>query len=254
MIPVLADVSEAFATKILFRLGPVPVSETLVVTWGIMIAMVVLSIAATRSLSLRPGKLQNFLEMVVEWIEGLVGAVIKDDPGPYIPLVATLFLYIVCANLAPTFVPVIKSPTADIATTAALAGVVFVAVPFFGIRSRGVKGYFKTYLQPVFIMLPFNVIGEFSRTLALAVRLFGNILSGHLIFAVILSLAPFLLNAVLAVPVQLMGLLTGAIQAYVFAVLAIVFIGGAVETRKRRIAKVVKTRGGPEEEMTRGER
>jgi F-type H+-transporting ATPase subunit a len=200
-----------------------------------MAAMTVLSIIATRRLTMRPGRLQNALETVIEWIEKLVHDVIRDDPTPYIPLIATLFLFIICANLAPTFVPLIKSPTADIATTAALALFVFVSVPFFGIRAKGIGGYLKTYLQPVFIMLPFNIIGEFSRTLALAIRLFGNVMSGQLIFAVILALAPIFLAPLVALPIQLMGLLTGAIQAYVFAVLAIVFIGGAVESRKRKL-------------------
>ncbi|MHC5038111.1 MAG: F0F1 ATP synthase subunit A [Planctomycetota bacterium] len=235
MTGVLADIGDALKTDVVFRLGPVPVTETVVVTWGIMAAMVILSGIVTSRLTLRPGRLQNFLELLVEWIEGLVHDVIRDNPSPYIPLIATLFLYILCANLAPTFVPLIKSPTADIATTAALAIFVFGSVPFFGVRSRGILGYLKTYVEPVFIMLPFNVIGEFSRTLALAVRLFGNVMSGQLIFAVILALAPIFLAPVLAVPLQLLGLLTGTIQAYVFAVLAIVFIGGAVESRRRRM-------------------
>jgi len=233
MIGALADISGALKADVLFRLGGVPFTETVVVTWGLMASMVALSIFATRKLTMRPGGLQNFLEMVVEWIEDLVRTVIRDDPTPYIPLIASLFLFILCANLAPTFVPLIKSPTADIATTGALAVFVFVSVPFFGIRSRGLKGYLKTYLQPVFIMLPFNIIGELSRTLALAVRLFGNIMSGQLIFAVLLALAG-LAAAVIALPLQFLGLLSGVIQAYVFAVLAIVFIGGAVESRKRR--------------------
>jgi F-type H+-transporting ATPase subunit a len=237
LIVALADISDALSTEVLFRLGPVAVTETVVVTWAIMTALVALSVAVTSKLALRPRRIQNFLEWVVEWLETLVRDVIRDDPAPYIPLVATLFLFIICANIAPTFVPLIKSPTADIGTTSALALFVFVSVPFFGIRSRGPLGYLKTYLEPVFIMLPFNVIGELSRTLALAVRLFGNIMSGQLIFAVVLALAPVLLAPVLAVPLQLMGLLTGTIQAYVFAVLTIVFIGGAVESRKRRMEK-----------------
>ncbi len=237
MIGVLGAIGDAIKTEVLFHLGPLPVTETVVVTWGIMAAMVILSILATRGLKLRPGPLQNFMEMVVEWIEDQVRDVINDDPTPYIPLIGTLFLYIICANLAPTFVPLVKSPTADISTTAGLALLVFISVPFFGIRSRGLLGYLKTYFQPVFIMLPFNIISELSRTLALAVRLFGNIMSGQLIVAVILAVAPLVMAPVLAVPVQLLGLLTGTIQALVFAVLTIVYIGGAVESRKKRIRK-----------------
>jgi len=235
MLTVLADISGALKSETVFTAGPVIITETVVVTWGIMAALTAFCAVVTSRLSIRPGSFQNMLEMVVEWVEDLIKAVIDDEPGPYVPLIATLFIYILTANLAPTFVPLIKSPTADISTTAALALFVFVATPLFGIRSRGVLGYLKTYVEPVFVMLPFNIVGELARTLALAVRLFGNVMSGQLIFAVIIALVPIVLAPVAPIPLQALGLLTGTIQAYVFAALAVVFIGGAVESRKKRL-------------------
>ena len=149
---------------------------------------------------------------------------------------ASLFIFILVANLTSLvspLVPGLKPPTADVATAAALASVVFLAVPFYGIAITGTVSYLKTYIKPVFIMLPFNVISDVSRTLALAVRLFGNMLSGEILFGVILALVPLLLP----LPLMFLSLITGTIQAYIFAVLTIVYIGGAVKVTKRHEAK-----------------
>jgi F-type H+-transporting ATPase subunit a len=155
-----------------------------------------------------------------------------QDPRPYLPFVGTLFIFIAVSNLlsvVPGFIP----PTSSLSTTTALAFSVFVAVPVFGISRHGLARYLKQYLQPTFFMLPFNIIGELSRTLALAVRLFGNILSGTIIVGIIVSILPFLFPVVL----QLFGLLTGMIQAYIFAILAMVYIASASEAHHETIEK-----------------
>lgn len=212
----------------LFRVGPVPVTQIIVVTWGVMAVLVVF--AALVRLKLRkksPGRAQQVVEAMLNWLGEEIRGIIGRDPWPFIPLVASLFIFILASNFVAfisSFFEMVKPPTADISTTAALASVVFLAVPFYGIAMTGTLNYLKTYVRPVWIMLPFNVISDLSRTLALAVRLFGNILSGEILFGVILSLVPFFLP----LPLMFLALITGTIQAYIFAVLATVYIGGAV--------------------------
>jgi F-type H+-transporting ATPase subunit a len=150
----------------------------------------------------------------------------QHDPGPYLPFVGTLFLFIATCN-ALAIVPGFTPPTGSLSTTAALALCVLVAVPLYGIAERGLSGYLRGYARPTIFMLPFNVIGEMSRTVALAVRLYGNVMSGTVIAAILLSLVPFFFPIVM----QVLGLLTGLIQAYIFAVLAMVYIASAVRTR-----------------------
>lgn len=202
--------------------------NVLYVTWAVM--AVVIAFAAYVRLTLRrdgPGKAQQLVEAVLDWLGGETQAIVGRPPEPFIPLIATLFIFILVSNLGSfitTFIPGAAPPTADIHTTAALATVVFFAVPFYGIALTGLRNYLKTYVQPTWIMLPFNIISDLSRTLALAVRLFGNIVSGEIVFGVVLLIVPLL------VPILLMflSLITGTIQAYIFAVLTIVYIGGAV--------------------------
>ena len=214
---------------VLFELGPVPVTQIIVATWAVMAAVVV--VAAVVRLRLRktdPGKLQQVVEAMLEWLGSEIRAIIGRDAGPFIPLIASLFIFILASNFVSfisSFVEVLKPPTADIRTTAALATVVFLAVPFYGVAMTGTVSYLKTYIQPVWLMLPFNIISDVSRTLALAVRLFGNMLSGEILFGVVLSLVPFFLP----LPLMFLGLITGTIQAYIFAVLTIVYVGGAVK-------------------------
>ncbi len=212
----------------LFRVGPVPVTQIIVVTWGVMAVVVVF--AALVRLKLRkksPGRAQQVVEAMLNWLGEEIRGIIGRDPWPFVPLVASLFIFILASNLVAfisSFFEVVKPPTADISTTAALASVVFLAVPFYGIAMTGTLNYLKTYVRPVWIILPFNIISDLSRTLALAVRLFGNILSGEILFGVLLSLVPFFLP----LPLMFLALITGTIQAYIFAVLATVYIGGAV--------------------------
>jgi F-type H+-transporting ATPase subunit a len=208
--------------------GPVRVSATIVGTWVVMGALVLVARLATRRLSAaaRLGRGQHLLEVLVTGMRDQIREVTQQDPGPYLPFVGTLFLFIATANLlavVPGFVP----PTASLSTTTALALCVLVAVPLYGIAERGLRGYLAGYVRPTVFMLPFNVIGELSRTVALAVRLYGNIMSGTVIAAILLSLVPFVFPVVM----QLLGLLTGLIQAYIFAVLAMVYIASATRVR-----------------------
>jgi F-type H+-transporting ATPase subunit a len=210
---------------VLFHVGSVPINMTIAMTWLVMLLLVVAARAGTRPL--RAGgalsRWQMGMEIVVETVADQIGKVAPDRPERFVPFVGTLFLYIATANVL-AIVPGYLPPTGSLSTTAALALSVLVAVPYYGIREHGFRGYLKRYIQPNPIMLPFNVIGELSRTLSLAIRLFGNVMSGTLIAAVLIAVVPFFFPVVM----QAFGLLTGLIQAYIFAVLATVYIASAV--------------------------
>ncbi|MEB3226459.1 MAG: F0F1 ATP synthase subunit A [Synechococcus sp.] len=207
------------------------VNATLVFTWLTMALLVGGAAWVTQRLAVRP-KLppwQNFLEIVVDGIYQHIRDVTQQDPEPYLAFVGTLFLFILTSNLL-TVVPGYHAPTGSLSTTTALAIAVFFAVPIYGIRKQGLGGYLKSYLQPTPIMLPFQIIGEFSRTLALAVRLFGNIMSGNLLAAILLALVPLFVP----VAMNLLGLVFGVIQAYVFAILALVYIASAATVQGKK--------------------
>lgn len=200
------------------------VNATLAFSWVVMLLLVSLSWFVSRDLTEGTGisRKQALMESLVVVIQSQIEEATQEKTDRYFPFISTLFLFIMTSNLI-SVVPGAYPPTASLSTTAALAISVFVAVPIFGISSRGVKNYFKYYVQPTPLMLPFNIIGELSRTLALAVRLFGNIMSGSLIVAILLSLSPLFFPVVM----QAFGLLIGVIQAYVFAILALVYIASA---------------------------
>ncbi|MBY8826537.1 F0F1 ATP synthase subunit A [Hephaestia mangrovi] len=208
---------------VLFTLGPVPVTQPVVTTWAIMAALVLGCWAVTRRLTREPGKPQALMELVVDTIAGQVRETMRGDPDRYLPLIGTLFLFLLVANWS-SLIPGVEPPTATIETDAALALIVFVAMIWFGIRARGARGYLKSFTQPTIFMAPINVVELFTRSFSLMVRLFGNVMSGAFMIGVVLSLAGLL------VPIPLMALemLTGAVQAYIFAALAMVFIGSAV--------------------------
>jgi len=199
----------------------VTVNATLTFTWIVMAVLAAGSWLVTRTVRVGPGlsRWQNFLEVVVGQILDQIESAGLQDPRRYLPFIGTLFVFIATCTLL-DIIPGFVAPTASLSTPAALAVCVFVAVPAFGILNRGLRGYLNHYVRPTPLMLPFTVIGEVSRTVALAIRLFGNILSGNLIVAILLSLAPLFFPVVM----QAFGLLVGIIQAYVFAVLALVYI------------------------------
>ncbi|HTB47251.1 MAG TPA: F0F1 ATP synthase subunit A [Acetobacteraceae bacterium] len=207
----------------MFHVGPVPVTAPVLVTWGIMAALTLGSRLLTRRLSLHPSAAQSVLEMVVDVTAGQIRDTIRADPRPYLPLIGTLFLFILCANWS-SLIPGIEPPTAHIETDAALASIVFVAIAVFGIRARGVGGWLASFAEPSWLLLPLNLVESVTRTFSLLVRLFGNVMGGAFVIAIILSLTGLLVP----IPLMALELLTGAIQAYIFSILAMVFIGGAV--------------------------
>ncbi len=214
---------------IYWQWGFVKLNATIVFTWVVMAILVAVSWLVTRKLSVEPpvSRWQSLLETIVSVIRNQIREIIHEDPGPYLGFIGSLFLFVSVSNLL-TLVPWYQPPTGSLYTTAALAICVFFAVPFFGIIKRGPKAYLKHYIRPVVFMLPFNILGEFSRTLALAIRLFGNIMSGTMIVGILISIAPLFVPIVM----QLLGLLIGQIQAYIFAVLATVYIASATRTRE----------------------
>lgn len=210
--------------SIFWKHGFVVLNSTIVFTWVLMAVMAVGAKVITRNLSmdLKRSRWQNALEIVVTGIEQQIKEVGLEQPRLYLPFLGTVFLFLAVANLF-TVIPWYEPPTSSLSTTAALAICVFVAVPVYGIKSRGVLGYLKTYAEPTIVMLPFNVIGEISRTLALAVRLFGNMMSGAMIVGILLSIAPLIFPGFMTA----LGLLTGMVQAYIFSILAAVYIAAA---------------------------
>lgn len=214
--------------------GFVNLNLTIVTTWVIMLIMVLGAWFVTRKLQtgIEISRWQCILEMIVLSISKQVKEIGLQQAKKYIPFIGTLFLFIGISNIL-IIIPGYQPPTGSLSTTAALAISVFLAVPFFGIQEGGIRNYLKTYLQPTWLMLPFNLIGEFTRTLALAVRLFGNIMSGGMIAAILLSIAPFIFPMLM----EILGLLTGIVQAYIFSVLATVYIAGAVQVREKKKQK-----------------
>jgi F-type H+-transporting ATPase subunit a len=207
----------------------ITINATLVFTWLTMIVMAVGSWAVTRTLETGPdiGRGQAVLEIVVVQIRDQIQQAVPDDPERYLPFVGTLFLFISFSTVLGA-IPGVHVVAASLSTAAALAACVFVAVPSFGIAREGLGAYLRRYIQPSVFMAPFHVIGELSRTLALAVRLFGNLMSGKVIVAILLTVAPFVFPALL----EAFGLLIGMIQAYVFAVLALVYIASGARATK----------------------
>jgi len=214
---------------IFFTWGLITINATLVYTWLIMGLLVIGSVAITGNLSSERtmSRWQNMLEVIVGTIRQEIADVAKEGADTYFPFIGTLFLFILLSNVF-TFVPGYVAPTSSLTTTAALAIVVFFAVPIYGITKNGILEYVKEYFRPTFIFFPFHVMGEFSRTLALAVRLFGNIMSHEKVIAILLAVTPLFFPVVM----QALGLLIGLIQAYIFAILAMVYIASATQTHE----------------------
>ena len=221
---------------IFWQHGFININLTIVTTWVIMLVIVIGAKLITRKLKtdLHISRWQCIVEMIVTAINNQIKEVGLDEPEKYIGFIGTLFLFIGISNLCIIF-PGYEPPTASLSTTTALAICVFLAVPFFGVKEGGIGGYLKTYLQPTWIMLPFNLIGEITRTLALAVRLFGNIMSGGLIVAILLTISPVIFPVIMNV----LGLLTGMVQAYIFSILATVYIAGAIQEKNSRKMKLL---------------
>lgn len=216
---------------IYWQQGFLSLNATIVFTWALMLVLTVGSKLITRNLSmgLERSRWQNLLEAIITTIVQQIEEVGLRQPRKYLPFLGTLFLLIAAANLC-VIIPGYEPPTGSLSTTAGLALCVFVAVPLFGIQEQGVINYFKSYAKPTLFMLPFNIISEISRTLALAVRLFGNIMSGSMIAAILLSITPFFFPIIM----EALGLLTGMVQAYIFTILATVYIAAGTRVRASR--------------------
>lgn len=220
---------------IFWQLGMFKINATIAYTWGLMFILVLGSKLVTRKLEkgLQRSRWQNLLEIIVTGIKKQIEEVGMSKPEKYLGFLGSLFLYVAMASIF-TIIPGYEPPTGSLSTTAALAICVFVAVPMFGIEQSGLGKYLKAYLQPTVIMLPFNIISEISRTLALAVRLFGNMMSGTMILAILLTITPF----IFPIAMSALGLLTGMVQAYIFSILAAVYIAAATQTRKPKSESV----------------
>lgn len=214
---------------IYWQYGVVTVNNTIVTTWGLMFLMTIGAMRITRNLVTEGpiSRWQGFLEIVVTTIQEQIKEVGLHNPKKYLGFIGTLFLFIAVSNLC-AIIPGYVPPTSSLSTTTALAISVFVAVLYFGIQAQGLVGYLKSYLEPTFIMLPFNIISEFSRTFALAIRLFGNMMSGTMIVGILLTIAPLFFPIVM----DLLGLLTGIVQAYIFSILATVYIAAVTRTHE----------------------
>jgi len=219
---------------ILWQRGWVHLNATIAFTWVVMLLLPLCSWLVTRTLRdpiQSRSRWQNALEVVIEAIRKQIRTVCPEDSDTYLPFIGTLFLFIAVSNILEV-VPGWHAPTASLSTTAALAICVGVAVPVFGILRRGWAGYFRHYVRPTVLMLPFHLLSETTRNLALAVRLFGNIMSGTMIVGILLAIAPLFFPALM----QALGLLIGLVQAYIFAILAMVYIAAAVERGKEGVS------------------
>lgn len=216
-------------SQALFYLGPVAVGTTVATTWGIMAVLALSSWLVTRRLRLDPGPLQVAVEGVVQAIHAAVSEVIPRRVDSVFPFVATLWLFIGVANLS-SLIPGVHSPTGDISATTALALLVFCSVHWFGIRIEGLRCYMKHYLSPSPLLLPFHIIGEVTRTLALAVRLFGNMMSLEMAALLVLLVA----GLFAPIPLLMLHIVEALVQAYIFGMLALIYIAGAIQSLEAR--------------------
>ena len=205
----------------IFSIGSITIGGTVFYSWIVMAVLVISSWLVTRHLktTIRVSGVQTILEMIVMGIRSQIRDVSGDNPARYMPMMGTFFLFIGLSNLM-TIIPWFRAPTASLSTTLAFALCVFCAMPIYGVKNAGIKGYLKKYVDPTPLMLPLNVLSDFSSTFSLAFRLYGNMLSGAIIASVLMMLAPVLVP----LPLQILGLITGTIQAYIFALLAIVYV------------------------------
>ena len=216
-------IGSPLAQHVLFSLGPVPITQPVLTTWGLMLALTLVCLTATRQAALRPSRLQAFVELVVEAIAQQIRETMEAPPERYLPLIGTLCLFVLLANWS-SILPGVEPPTATLETDAALALIVFGGTIFFGISALGPTGYLRSFATPSILLAPINLVELFTRSFSLMVRLFGNVMSGAFMIGVVLSLAGLLVP----IPLMALELLTGAVQAYIFAALSMVFIGSAI--------------------------
>lgn len=221
-------VVDEISPSTVFTLGPLQVTTTVVNTWVMIVALGLAAFWVGRSFKVRPGMVQNAIEWLAEAINGLIKKNIgTKTTSLFFPLIATQAIFVGFANLL-GLIPGMQSPTSDINTPLAMALIVFISVPYFGIRTNGLWGYLRHYVEPIFLMLPIEIASEIARTFSLTFRLFGNILGEEIIIAIFFIIAPF----ILPVPMMLFSIFTGVLQAYIFTLLSTVYIGGAVQAHQ----------------------
>lgn len=209
-----------------FSIGPVQITDTVVITWFVMILIIALCYSVTRKLSIKPSFFQEVLEAIFEAMEKTIKDILPLDPWRVVPMLGTLWILIGFSNLT-GLVPGLKTPTADMNTTLAFALVAFSMTHVVGIKTEGLKGHLLHYKEPTWVLLPFHLIAEVTRTVALAVRLFGNMLSGDMVAVILLGIVGLLVP----VPFSLLHVIIGIIQAYIFGVLTLVFIAGGIKSK-----------------------
>ena len=210
-----------------FALGPVVIGASLMTTWGIMGVITVIAWFSTRHLEMLPGSLQTTVEGIVAAIDEAISAVAPEHGRQIMPFIASLWLFLIIANLV-GLIPGLHSPTRDLSVTSALAVLVFFSVHWFGIKTLGLKNYLHHYLTPSPILLPFHIISEFTRTLALAIRLFGNMMSLEMAAMLILLVAGFLAP----IPILMLHIIEALVQAYIFGMLALIYLAGAMQSQQ----------------------
>ena len=215
---------EIFADPVLLWLGPVPLTQTMVTSVATSVVVVILCVLATRAVIRRPdGGLAALGRIAFRFLRDLVHEASGSEWPALEAFAASLFLFIAAATIVGQL-PGVSAPTSNLAATSALAILVFLAVPLAGVRVKGPAEYFKHYLRPNPILFPLHVVSELSRTAALALRLFGNMMSGHLIVGLIVALV----GLFVPVPLMALDLLIGLLQAYIFTILACVYVGAAI--------------------------
>ena len=220
------------AVNTVFQLGPLSVTTTVVTTWVIMAAIALFAWLTTRRLRIEPGSLQSGIEGVVSVLEETVRGVAPEQARQIMPFIASLWLFLIVSNLS-GLIPGVHSPTGDLSATAALAMLVFLSVHWFGIRSQGLRAYLRHYLTPSPLLLPFHIISEITRTVALAVRLFGNIMSLEMAAVLILLVAGFLAP----IPILMLHIIEALVQAYIFGMLALIYVAGGMQSQQLKQLK-----------------
>lgn len=222
----------AMLNGVQWQIGPLIITETVNTTWGLMIALALTVVLTSRNLQLDPGPLQTALEGIVSVFEKSVHGVLPQYTREVLPFIGTLWLFLLLANLS-SLIPGLHAPTRDLSTTSALAFLVFLSVHWYGIRTQGLRNYLHHYLSPNPILLPFHIIGEITRTVALAVRLFGNMMSLEMAALLILLVAGFLVP----IPILMLHIIEALVQTYIFGMLALVYIAGGIQSQQMRQKK-----------------
>jgi F-type H+-transporting ATPase subunit a len=225
--------SSEFVIAPVLTLGPIVITSTVVTTWALMVTIALTAWVATRRLRLDPGPFQTAIEGSVLAIEHAVAEVAPQEGKRIAPFIGTLWIFLLFANLS-GLVPGVDSPTRDLSATSALALLVLVSAHWFGIRVQGLRSYLGHYLKPSPILLPFHLIGEITRTVALAVRLFGNMMSLEMAALLILLVAGFLVP----VPILMLHVVEALVQAYIFGMLALVYISGGIQSQQLKLTAI----------------